>query len=111
MKRVAAERGDTLAQNNLGVLYETGRGVPKDCNTAYKWYLDAAKNGNLAAQNNLGLLLRDGLGVEQDTLEAYAMFCIAAEGGCSNAVTNRDSLEKEKSLTWKQWFGMFFPGE
>jgi len=34
----AAEQGDTQAQYSLGVLYETGTGVPKNLEQARKWY-------------------------------------------------------------------------
>ena len=40
-----AKQGDADAQYNLGVMYEKGRGVPKDDKTAVKWYRLAAKQG------------------------------------------------------------------
>jgi len=36
-------RGDALAQNNLGVMYENGQGVPQDYKEAVKWYTKAAE--------------------------------------------------------------------
>lgn len=36
--RKAAEQGDALAQNNLGVCYHKGEGVEKDYAEAYAWY-------------------------------------------------------------------------
>ena len=35
---VVAEQGDARAQNNLGVMYDDGRGVPQDYAQAVKWY-------------------------------------------------------------------------
>ena len=32
-----AEQGDATAQFNLGIMYENGKGVPKDYKTAVKW--------------------------------------------------------------------------
>ena len=58
--RVAAERGDANAQNELGFLLYKGNGVPKDCPAALQWYLKAAKQGHAPAQNNLGFLLKHG---------------------------------------------------
>lgn len=50
--RMAAERGDVAAQNNLGVLYAEGEGVPQDNVLAHKWFNLAAAQGNrIAAQN------------------------------------------------------------
>src|SRR4051812_47632131 len=61
-----AEKGHSNAQNNLGVLYERGRGVPRDDATAVAWYRRAADQGNGAAQNNLGVMYEKGLGVARD---------------------------------------------
>ncbi len=36
--RKAAERGWALAQNNLGVMYGTGQGVPQDDLLAHMWF-------------------------------------------------------------------------
>jgi len=42
--QLAADQGYSTAQLNLGVLYEYGRGVPKDFVQAYKWYALAARS-------------------------------------------------------------------
>ena len=33
-----AKRGNAEAQSNLDIMYDNGRGVPKDFKTAVKWY-------------------------------------------------------------------------
>jgi TPR repeat protein len=99
--KAAAERGDPSSQFNLGWRFETGNGVEQDYAKAAYWFQKAAEQGDPSAQNNLGTVFRDGLGVQQDTLQAYAMFWIAAEAGCTNAVLNRDRMEK--SMSWPQW--------
>ena len=38
-----AEQGIAAAQNNLGVLYEVGQGVPQDFARAHMWYSIGAK--------------------------------------------------------------------
>jgi uncharacterized RDD family membrane protein YckC/energy-coupling factor transporter ATP-binding protein EcfA2 len=43
-------------QNDLGLLYQNGQGVPKDLVKAAELYQKAADQGNAAARNNLGLL-------------------------------------------------------
>jgi uncharacterized protein len=48
----AAEQGNTRAQNNLGVLYIKGDGIPRDREKAISWWKKAAKNGNITAKNN-----------------------------------------------------------
>jgi TPR repeat protein len=61
--RKAAEHGLAEAQNNLGLMYVLGRGVPQDDSTAVKWFRKAAEQGYAPAQNNLGEMRRQGRGV------------------------------------------------
>ena len=42
----AAERGDSNAQHNLGVMYANGQGVPEDFIYAHMWFSISALNGN-----------------------------------------------------------------
>jgi TPR repeat protein len=55
-----AEQGDANAQNNLGVLYYNGEGVPQDYVQARQWFEKAAVQGDANAQNSLGLLYHNG---------------------------------------------------
>ena len=41
-----AEQGNAVAQYNLGVMYDNGRGVPQDDKTAVKWYTLSAEQGD-----------------------------------------------------------------
>jgi hypothetical protein len=47
-----AEEGDAESQFRLGVMYETGQGVPQDYAEAVRWYRKAAQ------QRTLSLILR-----------------------------------------------------
>jgi len=49
----AAEQGNVDAQNNLGVMYYSGEGVPRDTAKAAEWFKKAAAQGNADAQANL----------------------------------------------------------
>ena len=44
--RTAAVQGDASAQNNLGYMYELGRGVPQDYVLAHMWFNLAAAKGD-----------------------------------------------------------------
>jgi uncharacterized protein len=44
--RPLAEQGDATSQNNLGVMYENGKGVLQDNVRSHIWYNIAAANGN-----------------------------------------------------------------
>ena len=48
--RLAAEKGDALAQFKLGLMYESGEGVPQDFAEAVRWYRLDAEQGSAAAQ-------------------------------------------------------------
>jgi hypothetical protein len=74
----AGHTGNAEAQNNLGMLYAEGKGVPKDYVQARQWYEKAAAQGHALAQNNLAELYFAGLGVQQDYVRAYMWVSLAA---------------------------------
>lgn len=55
-----ALEGNVLAQGNLGMLYNLGRGVPKDQEKAYWWFSEAAEHGSIRAINNLAVMYYNG---------------------------------------------------
>ncbi len=79
--RPLAEQGVVTAQNNLGVMYEKGEGVPQDYAEAVKWYRLAAEQGYAIAQFNLGFVYAEGQGVPQDYALAVKWYRLAAEQG------------------------------
>lgn len=58
--------GDTIAQFDIGQMYQYGLGVKKDAKRAIKFYQLAAQQGSLPAEYNLGILYLLGDGVTQD---------------------------------------------
>jgi len=84
----AVAHGDPVAQCRLGMLYETGRGVPRNYEQAAHWYKKAVRQGNLLAHNKLGFLYYNGQGVPQDYILSYALFKIANERGDKDAFQN-----------------------
>ena len=75
--RDAAGRGDSDAQNHLGVMHEHGIDVALDTIKAAQWYRLAANQGHPYAQHNLGLLYFNGRGVGQSDGQAYFWMCLA----------------------------------
>ncbi len=65
-----AEHGNEIAQFNIGLIYQNGKGVPQDYKTAVKWYRLSAEQGYKIAQYNLGLMYNSGWGVPQDYKQA-----------------------------------------
>jgi|TARA_B100000795_G_scaffold181885_1_gene137868 TPR repeat protein len=43
---ILAEKGNAIAQFNLGIMYHKGKGVTQDNKLAYMWYSIAASSGN-----------------------------------------------------------------
>jgi hypothetical protein len=64
--RRQAKYGDSSAAFTLGMAYEIGHFVPRNCVEAARWVTASAESGNAAAQYNLGLRYRDGDGVSAD---------------------------------------------
>lgn len=75
---LAAERGDALAQQNLGNLYHDGLGVPQSYEQAFMWFRKAAVQGLYPAQSQIGLMYEYGLGIRQDFAEAAKWYQAAA---------------------------------
>ena len=75
----AAKAGFARAQNDLGHIYETGDGVPRDLAKAASWYRLAADQGWSLAQVNLAQLYEKGRGVQRDRKEAFYWFRLASE--------------------------------
>ena len=62
-----AESGDVHAQNELGVAYEYGeKGLQKNKEKAFYWFMKAAKQGFALAQYNVGNYYHFGKGVPQN---------------------------------------------
>ena len=76
-----AAQGDVDAPHDLGEMYRTGEGVPKDNEEAVRWYRLAAEQGLAKAQANLGVMYDNGWGVLQNHEEGVRWYRKAAEQG------------------------------
>jgi hypothetical protein len=81
----AADQGVSAAQNNLGLMYSQGRGVPRDVARAVQLWLAAAENDHAIAQFNLGLAYFRGEGVAKNQSQATGWFRRAGELGLAPA--------------------------
>ncbi|MDY6371037.1 MAG: tetratricopeptide repeat protein [Bacteroidales bacterium] len=72
--RAAAERGDKVAQYNLGICYD----MAYDYKQAVYWYTKAANQGYAEAQFILGVCYDNGDGVAEDDKQAVYWFTKAA---------------------------------
>jgi TPR repeat protein len=78
--------------NVIGHAYQTGKGVTRDLQSAFRLYSIAAKAGNMHAQYNAGWYLWRGYGGQpQDLTEARRLFQLSAAQGYAEA---REALAK-----------------
>jgi hypothetical protein len=76
-----AETGDADAQAELGQLYASGQGLPKNAAHAAELFRKAADKGIASAQYGLGKLYEQGDGVPQDSAKAVDLLKRSAVNG------------------------------
>jgi TPR repeat protein len=86
--RPLAIQGNPVAQNNLGIMYLDGKGVPQNTSEAVRYLSLSAAAGSSLGQNNLGGLYRDGKGVPRDYVKASQWFSASAAQGNSAGMYN-----------------------
>ena len=89
---VLAEAGDAQSQFGIGMMFESGYGVPPYPEKASLWYLRAADQGMSEAQLSLGSLYEHGRGVARDPQRAADLYLDAAEQGNAQAQYNLAAL-------------------
>ena len=88
--------GHGPAQNNLGLMYQTGTGVKADLEEAVRWYQHAANQGNLDGQFNLGLMTLKGEGgLKADKVKTFVLWGRAAMKAHPQAAENLAELANQ----------------
>ncbi|MGC1506385.1 MAG: caspase family protein [Sulfitobacter sp.] len=93
--REAATRGDLRAMVSLGLITETGRGVPASQVEALRLYERAASLGSPDAKINLAVALFEGHGLEKDADRAVKLLKEAADLGSAIATFNLGVLARD----------------
>ncbi|MGA2597006.1 MAG: tetratricopeptide repeat protein [Bryobacteraceae bacterium] len=93
--RPLAEKGNTLAEFNVGLLYLDGKAVPQDFELAAEWFEKAADRGYTKAQGNLGEMYAIGQGVKKDFMQSYKWLSLCAAGGNQTCADHRDWVAKK----------------
>lgn len=75
----AADDGDLEAMNALGLMYESGNGVPRDLPTTENYLRKAAQAGHVKARANLGDFLDPNSPDRKRRIEAIAWLTLAAQ--------------------------------
>ena len=114
--REQANRGDSAAENALGLLYAAGdekQGIKRDESGAARWFTKAAEHGSVPAQSKLGSLYWGGRGVAKDDNQAYFWTVLARANGDSASqalapfIATRLTLAQRKAIEQQaeQWLG------
>jgi TPR repeat protein len=90
-----AERGDMIAELDIGLMYFAGNGLPHDEAEGARWVSAAARQGNSGAQTDIGIFYATGHGVPQDRVRAYMWFSLATAGNSQSAAAYRDHVASE----------------
>jgi hypothetical protein len=95
---LAAVRGHTGAQAEIGACYMSGAGVEKDQKKGVEWYTKAAEQGHADAQYLLGGCYREGRGVQQDHKKAAKWYKKAADQGHTDAKESISLMKRDKKI-------------
>jgi hypothetical protein len=93
--REAADRGNLRAMVSLGLLMESGDGLPKDPAKAVALYERAAAAGSPDAAINLAVAAMGGVGTPRDPARAVELLTKAAAAGSPIATYNLGVLAQE----------------
>jgi uncharacterized protein len=91
---LALPEGNVNALNNLGYLYSTGMGVPKDQERAFQLWTIAARFGHSESQWHIGNAYQHGEGVEADEVYSYAWYRCAQASAARLKQDNPDGTEQ-----------------
>ena len=90
--QVAAANGDGWAINNIGLLYEEGRGVPADLAKAADYFRQAADRGEYHGFQNMARLHFTGTGVKQDPQRAQSWLDKGMKKGLKESYSEAASI-------------------
>ncbi|MGO8797935.1 MAG: caspase family protein [Roseiarcus sp.] len=93
--RRAADAGDARAMVSLGLILESGDGVPKDVSAANALYEKAAARGSADGAINFAVALMNGKGVEKNVQRAVALLRTASQGGSAIATYDLGVLAQQ----------------
>jgi len=91
----AANQGNYEAQNWLGLMYGTGKGVAQDYKKAVEYYQKSADQNYDWAQNHLANMYYNGIGIKKDHDKAIEWYKRAADQGNTEAQKFLNQIQKE----------------
>lgn len=103
----ACTKQDSVGCNNLGVLYETGKGTKKNLEKAFQHYQKSCTLDAGIGCANLGLMYSSGIYVEKNLFKAFEIYktnCIDNPKNCSDLSScylNGSGVSKSYKLALK----------
>jgi uncharacterized protein len=79
--RAAAHEGDPAAEDDLGGMYNMGKGLPHDPGQAFKWFHKSAEQGDPESAFNVSVCYFNANGVPRDVPKAIQWLRKSAEEG------------------------------
>jgi TPR repeat protein len=98
-----ANKGDSFAQNYVGIHYYLGLGIGRNYKEAKEWFEKSAIQGLPDAQYNLAVMYENGQHVKQDYTTAAMWYSIAIELGNEKARRRMQGLLDEHKLFPNQY--------
>lgn len=89
-----ANKGDAIAQNELGIWYYTGKNVSKDYKQALEWWAKSAKQDNPDAIGNMAMCYQLGNGTKKDTVMAMQLYKVAIKKGNKSIIPQHETIVK-----------------
>jgi uncharacterized protein len=105
--RPVAEDGDAGAQYWLGIMCESGKGVPQDYAEALKWYQKSADQSNAWAMKALGIAYLFGKTAPQDYVQAHKWLNLAVSRFSASESAASEQAAKLRDLV----AGMMTPAQ
>lgn len=89
-----AEKGDAVAQNQLGVWYYTGKNVKQDYKMALDWWAKSAKQNNPDGIGNMAMCYQLGNGIKKDSVMAMTLYKSAIKKGNASIIPQHEKIVK-----------------
>lgn len=90
-----ANKGDAVAQNELGTWYYLGKKVKQDYKTALDWFSKSAKQDNAYGIGNMAMCYQFGNGIKKDTITAIKLYKSAIKKGEEKIIPKQEAKFKK----------------
>jgi TPR repeat protein len=90
----AAEQNHPRAEENLGTMYQLGRGVAKNCKAAVEWYARGALQNDHGNLYSLARMYHYGFGVKEERAKAHALYRQSAALGNLKVARGRGRIRR-----------------